>query len=302
MLRSRSRLLRDRVRPSDIFELIVDTIPRLVKGKVSVIQFFESCGVPWVHLIEVKRALAENRERITKYQIARMVVSKLNELGEVELRSRRDVLRRVVEWEDYAGSFANDRERAELNVHRLRKLTGMKDAVTRLKQDLQTERLRAAQERELDARARRAKEDARSALKDRFASVFAELHPQTRGKRLERVLNDYFRLEGILVREDFRVVDAPTGMTFEQIDGAVELGGQLFLVEMKWWKESLGAAEVGYFANKVWSHPDCGGLLIAHPGVIIPAYNQLQDGIIRGRSRRALSRKSRVASPWGRRR
>jgi len=270
--------------PSDIFELVVDTIPRLVKSKDSVIQFFESCGVPRVHLTEVKQRLAQNRDRITKYQMVRMVVGKLNDLGDVELRSRRDVLRRVVEWEDFAGSYANDREKAELNVHRLRKLTGTKDAVTKLKQDLETERLRVARERERKARIRREKEAARSALKERFASVFAEVNPQVRGKRLEGVLNEYFKLEGILVREDFCVVDPPTGMTLEQIDGAIELGGQLFLVEIKWWKEPLGAPEVGYFASKVWSHPDCGGLLIAHPGVTAPAYNQLREAIVRGRT------------------
>jgi|GEM_PF-5920962 len=38
---------------ADINELVIDTIPKLVKSKDAVIQFFENCGVPSRHLAEL---------------------------------------------------------------------------------------------------------------------------------------------------------------------------------------------------------------------------------------------------------
>jgi hypothetical protein len=52
--------------------------------------------------------------------------------------------------------------------------------------------------------------------------------PQERGKLLERVLNDLFRIYGILVREDFCRRDPDTSVVVEQIEQFVMQGKQEF--------------------------------------------------------------------------
>ena len=64
--------------------------------------------------------------------------------------------------------------------------------------------------------------------------------PHERGKQLEAILNDLFRIYGILVCEDFRRKDPDTAIVVEQIDGVIELNEEIHLVEMKWLKEPVG--------------------------------------------------------------
>jgi hypothetical protein len=60
-------------------------------------------------------------------------------------------------------------------------------------------------------------------------------------KALEGVLNRLFEVEHILIREAFEVHDeGADGGTIEQIDGAIELDGRMYLVEMKWWSQPFG--------------------------------------------------------------
>lgn len=67
--------------------------------------------------------------------------------------------------------------------------------------------------------------------------------PHERGKLLESILNDLFRTYDIHIHEDFRRRDPETGVVVEQIDGVIELNGQLHLVEMKWLKSPVGIPE-----------------------------------------------------------
>ncbi|MBN3208401.1 hypothetical protein H5A35_13415 [Pectobacterium brasiliense] len=67
--------------------------------------------------------------------------------------------------------------------------------------------------------------------------------PQERGRLLEGVLNDLFRVYGIHVCEDFRREDPDTAIVVEQIDGVIELDGSVHLVEMKWLNSAIGIGE-----------------------------------------------------------
>ncbi len=82
---------------------------------------------------------------------------------------------------------------------------------------------------------------------------------------MEAVLNRLFQASGILVREAF-TVQSKTGSTVDQIDGAIELDGRLYLVEMKWWKDRLSGTDISPHLVDVFSRADAGGIFISASG------------------------------------
>ncbi len=90
---------------------------------------------------------------------------------------------------------------------------------------------------------------------------------------MEGVLNRLFKAEDILIREAFGVRDdSPSAGTIEQIDGAIELDGRVYLVEMKWWSEPLGRGEVASHLVRIFNRGEVGGILISnspyHPSAV----------------------------------
>jgi hypothetical protein len=119
----------------------------------------------------------------------------------------------------------------------------------------------------------------REKLLRRFGALFGVTAAQQRGKALEQILNDYFKFEKLHVRDAFHIVGNNGEGIVEQIDGAIELDGHLFIVEMKWLSEKIGPEPTGYFLSKVFSRSDCGGILIAHPGVTPAAARHFETAL-----------------------
>jgi hypothetical protein len=99
-------------------------------------------------------------------------------------------------------------------------------------------------------------------VKGDLFKLFGDTNPQRRGKALEGVLNRLFQTADILLREAF-VVTTPEAGVVEQIDGAIEIDGHVYLVEMKWWDKPLGRAEVASHLVSVYSRGDAGGIFIS---------------------------------------
>src|SRR5688572_15529653 len=95
--------------PPELFGLLVDTIPRLFRSKNDVLVFFQGAGVPAQHLGDLRVRLANDRQSINKFDLVRTVLTRLNEDGERALRERREVVKRVVEFEDFSACWDNDR-------------------------------------------------------------------------------------------------------------------------------------------------------------------------------------------------
>ena len=68
------------------------------------------------------------------------------------------------------------------------------------------------------------------------------------------------------MREAFVITGAESVGVIEQIGGAVELDGRLYLVEMKWWDQHLGRAEVASHLVSVYGRGDAGGIFISASG------------------------------------
>lgn len=77
-----------------------------------------------------------------------------------------------------------------------------------------------------------------------YALFGTSMTPQERGKMLETALNNLFQAYGVLIRKAFHLIgDAGEGIV-EQIDGVIELGGMLYFVEMKWYRNPVGKPEI----------------------------------------------------------
>jgi restriction system protein len=98
------------------------------------------------------------------------------------------------------------------------------------------------------------------------------------GKGLEGVLNRLFAAFGVLVRQAFTVVVDGAGVV-EQIDGAIELDGHLYLVEMKWHAAPLGPGETAQHLVRVFSRDGARGLFISASGYTPAAVDQFRQAL-----------------------
>ena len=268
--------------PPEFLELLVETIPRLVRGKEQVLTFFRNASVDERLLADLRAQLRADPKSLNKFKIARSVLVGLNEAGDAAVQPRRQVVRSIEEWEDFSGSYDNDRLEAEAFVAKVRKLRHVKDSFTRMniEREREQDKNKAAYQATVEAKAKRASDLV--AIRDRLAACYGASDPHGRGKRLESVLNDLFSVIGISVSEAFHVVGPAGEGVVEQIDGAVRLRERLHLVEMKWWNKPLGFAEVASLTSKVFLRPECGGILIVEPTVTAPVLNHLHEAIVKG--------------------
>jgi hypothetical protein len=86
------------------------------------------------------------------------------------------------------------------------------------------------------------------------------LEPQPRGFAYEKFLKELFDANGLAARASFRLVG-------EQIDGSFDLSSEVYLLEAKWTKAPIGAADLRSFNAKVedkaaWSR----GLFVSNSG------------------------------------
>lgn len=226
--------------PPDLLEQLVDTIPLLCKSKKAVVLFFQGARVAVEDYGDIQSELASDRTSHNKFNIARTILTRLNQRGDNGLRARREVIKRVVEFEDFGTTWENDRMRAKRQVASIRERVNVHDSFTRMAKEREREAARHREDlerRQSEVRARsEAVEKARVAL---FA-LFGEANPQRRGKLAEPALNEVFATFGIAVREAFELKGDEGEGIVEQIDGVVEIDGLIYLVEMKWLDANAG--------------------------------------------------------------
>jgi restriction system protein len=64
-------------------------------------------------LSDLEARLRKDRNSINKYEIVRTVLERLNSKGEPALRERREILRRVTEFEDFSTEGPSDQLKAK---------------------------------------------------------------------------------------------------------------------------------------------------------------------------------------------
>ena len=267
--------------PPDLFQLLIETIPRLCKSKKDVLVFFRGAGVGNSVTSDLATQLAQDPENINKYHIVRTVLSRLNEAGDGALRERREVLKRVVEFEDFSVCWPNDRLEAKGLVTQIREVVNVKDSFTRMQQERDAEaRKRREAQRNIDEERRQKREALREIQKD-FHDLFKMDNAQKRGLLLEGVMNRLFAENGILLRENFkRTSEAGHGIT-EQIDGIIELDSHIYLVEMKWLNEPVGRGEVSQHLVRIFNRGESRGIFVSYSGYTAPAIDICRESLNR---------------------
>jgi len=267
--------------PPELLQLLVDTIPLLCRSKKDVLVFFQGAGVSKIMLAEFEHKLATDRSSVNKYGIVRDVLVLLNDKGEPTLRERREVLKRVVEYEDYSTCWPTDQLKAKGLVAEIRRVVNVKDSFSRMRQEKEAEQKKRIDEEKRKALALQERKAKLEQVKKDLYALFGEANPQRRGKNLEDVLNRLFKTAGILIRESFtRVAHNGEGI-IEQIDGVVELDGEIYLVEMKWWDKPLGTGEVSQHLVRVFTRNCARGILVSYSGYTEPAITICKDALAR---------------------
>jgi len=259
--------------PPELLQLLGDTIPLLCRSKPDTLTFFEGAGVPSSLFADIKKKVDDDPKSISKYTIAREILKRLNAKKDDHLRQLREVVRRVTEFEDYSTCWPTDQLKAKGLVGEVRRVVDVKDAFTRMRIEREGEAAKTKAATELKIKAAQERREKIERISKDLNSLFTESDAHKRGKALESVLNRLFEAYGMLVRESFTIKGNCGEGIIEQIDGVVEIDGDLYLVEMKWWNKSLGTNEISPHLVRVY------GRGAQAKGIFI-SYTDYTDGAI----------------------
>lgn len=261
--------------PPDLFELLVEALARLNKSKKGVVTFLRGAGVDEADLADVDEIVRKSPASINKFEIARQALVKVNARGDSGLRSRREIIKRVVEFEDYSSCWPEDQLKARGLVAAVREAVNKKDAFTRMHQERDVERAEVVARQRAEQAAAAEKRAKIESVNGRLTSLFGmDDRPHERGKLLEAVLNDLFKAYGVHVREDFRRKDPDTSVVLEQIDGVIELDGAIHLVEMKWMNSPVGVGEFFPHLGRLFLRANAHGIFISSSGYTEPVVKE----------------------------
>lgn len=263
----------------DLLNLLVQTIPRLCRSKNDVLMFFRSAGVPARHIGDLAATVQRDKDSIKKYDLVRRVLERINSDGDATLAARREVIKRVVEFEDFSSCWPNDQLEAQGLVAQIRRIVNVKDSFTRMNIEREKERQQRQKAHEAKMAKIQRRNDERAAIRKDLFALFAETNPQKRGKALEAILNRLFKVEEILIREAFTLRGSEGEGIVEQIDGVVEMDGHVYLVEMKWWNEPLGVGDVSSHIVRLYGRGDARGIFISSSGYTEPAVTTCKDAL-----------------------
>lgn len=249
--------------PPELFQLLVDTIPLLCRSKRDVLLFLEGAGVEYQITSDLWHKVEYDRENISKYEIVRTTLKRLNEKGEVTLRERRQILKRVTEFEDFSTCWPADQLKAKGLVGEIRRVINVKDSFTRMNIEREKERQKHIDEREKKIQELRKKNAEIENVKNEFYSLFSPQNPQKRGKKLEKVLNELFKVYGIHIREAFSRNEEGCKGTIEQIDGVIEIDGEIYFVEMKWMQDPVDVNDASRHLVRIYHRGYSKGIFIS---------------------------------------
>ena len=250
--------------PPELLRLLIEAIPKLCKSKKDLMSFFQGVGVSRAALKPYEDLLHSNKEGFNKYHVTREILTALNEAGESSLRERREVLKRVTLFDDFSVCWESDQDAARGYVAQIRELVNVKDSFTRMNMERDAERQERMKPVRRQADEQRKRKEELEEIRRQFFALFTESNPHKRGKAVEAVLNRYFRFSGILVSEAIALRGDSGAGIVEQIDGVIQLRGQLYLVEMKWEKETLGRDKVASHLVRVFNRSLAGGIIISY--------------------------------------
>jgi len=265
----------------DVFNLLVDTIQVLNRSKDATVLFFQGAGVTDDILLSHRQALLRDRESVRKRHIVVDVLTKVNERQDDKaLRMRREIVRRVVEFDDFNSCWESDRHKAKSLVGDVQKLVNTKDTWTQIV----AEKSKTSQQNQSRVEAEvKAKLERRKALEsirtDLFGLFGSKITPSERGKKLEYIFSRLFEYHGIRIRTPFTVKGLDGEGVIEQIDGVVDVDGHLYFVEIKWWDKPVDVPAVTQHISRVLLRGEGRALIISGSSFTAPAITTCRDAL-----------------------
>ncbi len=252
--------------PPELLSLLISAIPMLCRSKKDVILFFKGAGVSDKLMNDYILIVNNNRDKIYKHEITRGILTRLNEKGDKYLRERREIIKRVIEYENFSACWETDILKAKGLISEIRQVVNVKDSFTRMKEVVELERIQKQKEHQEKIRQIQIKEQNLQRIKNELYILFGEKNPQLRGKKLEKVLNDLFDHFGVLIKEAFTINGDNKEGIVEQIDGAIEIDGQIYLVEMKWLSSNVDVGDVSRHLVRLHGRSNAAGIFISVSG------------------------------------
>jgi len=231
--------------PPEVLRLLVNVIPKLCMSKNDLLLFFRGARVKTSILKPYEDLLAKDRNAFKMYPVTRELLAELNEQGDQALSARREIIKRVIEIEDFSICYDNQRDAARGLVYQLREMVDKKDSSTKMRIEKDEEKLKYIREKEAAIQLeQKKKKKLINKVHSDLSSLITDKDPHKRGKALEKVLNELFACYEISIRESFTISGENSEGIVEQIDGVIQFEGTYYLVEMKWWKDPIGKSEI----------------------------------------------------------
>ena len=266
--------------PPELMNLLIDTIPRLCRSKKDVLLFLKGAGVSDALTADLWKTVQFKPGEVNKFEIVRKVLTRLNERHEATLRERREILKRVIEFDDFSTCWESDRLEAQGLVAQIQKVVNTKDSFMRMKEEREREHREHVSKREAELARLREHRQTIEQLRTELFALFGETHPHKRGKKLENLLNRLFQAIGISIREAFTVSGENGEGVVEQIDGVIELDGHLYFVEVKWWQDPAGVPEISQHMMRVFLRAESRAIIISAAGFTAPAIAECKAALV----------------------
>ena len=183
-------------------------------------------------------------------------------------------------WESFSTLWPDDQLKAKGFVAEIQQVVNATDSFTRMKQALETEQREKREAKQKELAAERAKRAQRAELHREIGGLFNEPNHQKRGKALESLLNRLFASFDILVREAFTIRGDLGEGVIAQLDGALTIDGDYYLVEMKWLKEKVGPEDISPHVGRVLHRSEAArGIFISATDYTPGAIHMLREAL-----------------------
>src|ERR1700722_18014032 len=160
--------------PPELLKLLTEAIPRLCKSKRDLLLFFQGAGIDRASLATYEAMLRTDRASFNKFIVAREILAVINEKGEKCLRERREVLKRVTQFDDFSVCWESDQAIARGFVAQIRDLVNVKDSFTRINLEREKERQDRRDAIQRDANEQRQRSNQLDGIRRKFFALFSE--------------------------------------------------------------------------------------------------------------------------------
>lgn len=94
-------------------------------------------------------------------------------------------------------------------------------------------------------------------------------------------MNRLFAEHGVSIREAFTLRGAEREGIIEQINGVIELDGNIYLVEVKWWGDPLGPSEISQHLVRVSHRGHARGIFVSNAGYTVASLQICKEALQR---------------------